>query len=1066
MNTLHQTRIDFLFCSVVRRFEQIVEKMPMKTAVICGNESLGYQEFNEKINRVANALIQSGIEKESVIAIRMDRSPAAYIAQWAVLKAGAAFVFVSPSYPEERARFILEDSKAKYVLVDTKACLAEGEFCGCKALVITDLMECENYQNPNIVIEKHDLCYCIYTSGSTGKPKGVMIEHGNLANFVDANEKNREILGITERASVVISIAALTFDVSIMEEFVPLTNGLCVVLATQEEIQDPVLLSACMEKNGVDCIIGTPSYFAMLLEIPQAAKALSGIVTYDIGAEAFQPGLYKKLMAVSRNAVVMNGYGPTETTISCTMKIVEDDENITIGFPSANVFVYVINEKNEEVPDGEIGELLICGDGVGRGYIGLPEKTAESFIEFRGQRAYKTGDLVRINGEGEIEFHGRNDHQVKLRGLRIELGEIEEVLCSCENITSAAVTVYDNSVLCAYYTARKPIDPDTLRDYAAQKLAYYMVPDLWMQLEEMPLTANMKVDRKALPKPVITSGDNGGVPVNAVQKRIYDIVSGITGNDSFGIRTPFMSVGLTSLKAMQLNVCLSDAFGITVKTSDLFEYDTVEKLEQFLNHAGENSSVRHLEVYPLTGSQQGIFAECLKHPGSTIYNIPFLFKLDSNLDVNQLRDAVQKVLEAHPYLNTNFMVLEDGSLGQKPGECTYEIPIVKMSDSEFEKMRSNLAQPFELQNSRMFRIAIYQTDCANYLFTDFHHIVADGNSYDIFFEDLNKAYIGENLRQEQYTGFDVALEEEADRRQGRYQRAARYYDRLLSGLEVESLPKPDCKEDCPKKGFMSRILSFSPEKAELLCRENGVTPNTLFTGVFGVVAARFSNDRDALFATIYNGRNDSRLTNTMCMLVKTLPVHTHFDENTRLSAYLSELQEQLMQSMACDVYPFAEIAAKYEISSDLIFAYQAELTDDYAIGDGMARGEDLSLDLPKEPIALQVRLRDGRYVLESEYRADLYSVELMDCLLSSYDAALQSASQVSRVSEISILSKEQEALLDQWNQTEQNYDSTQTRFLSWNGMLRNTRIELHVSFWTGLIPTDKWMIMPIALQRI
>lgn len=408
----NDTRYDFTFQPVTELFEEQVRKKPHKTAVIAGKESLTYEELNHRANRVAHVLIANGVQAETIVGVMLDRNSSVYAARQGLLKSGGAFASVDPAYPDDRIQYILEDSGAAFVITTEEIKARHGalwEKLNCPVLLIEELLENENTENPGRTIEEHDLCYCIYTSGFTGKPKGVMIEHGNLANFVNPNEKNHEILGFTERANSCLALAAITFDVSIMEECIPLTTGLTVVMASEEEIQNPLLLAGLIRAHGVDCMTTTPSYLTELLGLPQMKEALKQIAVYDLGAEAFLPGLYEKITAIRPDAYIMNGYGPTETTISCTMKVVTQSENITIGIPNANVQVYIVNEQNEEVPDGELGEMLICGRGVGRGYRNLPEKTAQSFIEFRGERAYKSGDLARWNNNGEIEFHGRMD---------------------------------------------------------------------------------------------------------------------------------------------------------------------------------------------------------------------------------------------------------------------------------------------------------------------------------------------------------------------------------------------------------------------------------------------------------------------------------------------------------------------------------------------------------------------------------------------------------------------------------------------------------------------------------
>ena len=993
MKNLNDTSFEAPFIPVTKKLEELAAKYPERTAVIGGGERVSYARFNEQVNRAANALLALDVGRETPVAVMMDRGINAYIAHQAILKAGGAFLSVSPEYPEDRVRFILEDSGAKYVIADERAgrILASfGELPSCAVLSIDSLLACQNTENPDVAISERDLCYCIYTSGSTGRPKGVMLEHGNLSNFVNPHPKNRETAMIVENATATLALASLTFDVSVMEEFIPLTNGLTAVIATEEELHDLRKLSALMAESGVDGLATTPSFLSLMLSVEDMRKALRHVRVFDIGAEAFLPGLYQKIMDAAPDALVLNGYGPTETTISCTMKVITGDENITIGVPNGNVFAYIIDENNREVPRGETGELLICGKGVGRGYINLPERSAEAFVEFNGMRGYKTGDLARITMDGEIEFHGRRDNQVKLRGLRIELGEIEEVLLSCPGVTNAAVTAVDNSYLCAYYTASRKISPDELTDYAAGRLACYMVPDVMLQLDEMPLTDNQKIDRKRLPKPVMKQ-DSTDVPKNRLEQTIHDIVAEVTGNANFGIHTPFERAGLSSLGAMALNVKLADRFGIVIKTGDIHRYNTVVLLEDFLSRAEKPEETEIRECYPLTGSQKGIFAECLKNPESTVYNIPFLFTLDRGIDVARLTEALKETLAAHPYMNARFGLSPDGEMIQKPCDEAFEPELISLTEEEFRAQRDGLVRPFRLEGGRLFVLKLFVTEKNIYLLVDFHHIMADGNSYDIFFEDLDRAYRGEKPEPERYSGFAAALGEEKDIAGGRFAEAAKYYDRVFSGLDVESLPIPDRKGDRAAKGLLNRDLDISEEKVLKLCERFSVTPNVLFTGVFGILAARFANTREALFATIYNGRNDSRLAHTVCMLVKTLPVYTRFDQQTLMSAYMSELQQQLMDSMAHDIYPFSDISAKYGVSADLIFAYQAELSDDYPIGEFTARGEDLSLDLPKEPLLLQIRLRGGRYVIEAEYRADLYSERFIENILSSYNAAMNSA---------------------------------------------------------------------------
>lgn len=824
MTAINESNVEFKFRPVTKLFEEQVALHPDKLAVVTSKESFSYSKLNERANRIANALIEKGVQAETIVGVILERCCDFYAVRQAILKAGGAFTVAAPDYPDDRIQYIFEDAGIPFVIT-TKEIEKERQDLftklDCKVLFLEELLENENAENPDVEIKENDLCYCIYTSGSTGKPKGVMIEHVNLANFVNPDPKNAETFGYVDKGSVSLSMAAMTFDVSILEEFVPLTNGLTAVIASEDEINNPIILGDLIVKNKVDIMTTTPTYLSNIIDLPQLTEAMSQIKVFDIGAEAFPPALYEKIRLVNQNAYIMNGYGPTETTISCTMKVITDSQKITIGAPNGNVKVFIVDKENHILPDGETGELVIAGLGVGRGYVNLPEKTAAAFIELNGERAYKTGDLAKINSDNEIEFFGRMDNQIKLRGLRIELGEIEEVINSFEGILTSITIPVDNQYLCCYFIADHDVDTEKLMEYASKSLAHYMVPEVFIQLEKMPMTQNGKVDKKALPKPV-SAPTNLKAAETPIQKKIFEIVSEIVGNDFFGIDTSLYKAGLSSISAMKLCILLSDEFKVTVKTGDIHDNNTIEKLEKYIMLAPKLGTYEKREVYPLTGSQKGIFAECSKNPDSTVYNIPFLFELENAIDEQKLADALTKMVNAHSYLLTKVYLNSDGEMVQRPGEDTFIPKIIKTTNSEFEALKENLVRPFKLEKGRLFRAEIYLTEDKKYLFTDFHHIIADGNSYDIIFEDINKAYCGEKLESETYTGFDAALDEEQQMKEGKYKKAEKYYDSIFEGVETESLPLPDVSGKTPEKGITSREVNIPEEKIRAYCEKQGL----------------------------------------------------------------------------------------------------------------------------------------------------------------------------------------------------------------------------------------------------
>ena len=550
----NDTTFAFDFIPVTQMLERQVSLHGGKTAVISSAGAMTYRQLNESANRVAHALRRLGAGPEKLVLILLPRAIEVYPATWGILKSGAAFVIANTAYPDDRVLFMAEDAGCSLVISSREVMAEKPELAralGDKVHYLSELMANESCDDLKLPVDEHQLCYCIYTSGSTGRPKGVLIEHGNLTNFVYPAPTNAEALGMLERGTVMLAMAPMTFDVSVMEEFLALTSGMTLAQARDEEIKDPAAMKNFMLEHSVDAVCATPAYINTLACIPDMAPVIRQLKVIDLGAEAFPGALYTRLHDINPELYIMNGYGPTEATISCTMKVITSPEHITIGRPNANVYAYIIDEQGNELPDGEEGELLICGKGVGRGYMKLPEKTAAVFVDFRGKRAYRTGDRALIDSNGEIEFHGRNDNQVKLRGLRIELGEVEEVISRHPAVRQVAALAVDNRYLVAYYTLRQPVSRDELRSFAMASLAHYMVPDIFMELDDMPLTPNQKIDRKALPRPVMEA--HALVPPeNENQRQILDILRQVITDLPDSVTENIMDYGVSSLDAMLL----------------------------------------------------------------------------------------------------------------------------------------------------------------------------------------------------------------------------------------------------------------------------------------------------------------------------------------------------------------------------------------------------------------------------------------------------------------------------------------------------------------------------------
>ncbi|MGM9579993.1 MAG: amino acid adenylation domain-containing protein, partial [Anaerovibrio sp.] len=568
-------------------FERQAELHGEETAVIADGRKLTYRELNSKANKLAHLLVQAGLAIGEAVGLILPRTVDVPVAEYGIWKAGGAFLPMLPDYPDDRIAYCLKDSGSRFV-VTTKA-IREGKKelfakAGCTVLTVEELAVSGEAENLNLDIPADSLAYIIYTSGSTGTPKGVMIEHRNLCNFVDANQKNHETLNFVSYGKTALSVAAISFDFSLMEMHISLCNGMTLCMANGEEIYNPLSLLRLIKEHHVDVISGTPSFISNFVDAPEA-KVLSQVKMYDFGAEVFPEKLYEKLHRLSPEAVIVNGYGPTETTISCISKVLDGSGRVTIGTPAANVRAYICDLDGNILPAGARGELVICGAGVGRGYVNLPEKTGEAFITLNGKKAYRSGDMARYNHAGEIEFFGRLDNQVKLRGLRVELDEISSVMSTYPSVTHAVVVVKgegQQQFLCGYYVAEEAVDKAALTAHLKKSLAPYMVPSVLMQLDTMPLNANGKINKRALPEPELSEAAREyAEPVSDIQRKLAGIFAKALGVEKVGITDDFFALGGTSLTASKVAMQAMLA-KLPVSYGDIFDNPTVEKLERFV----------------------------------------------------------------------------------------------------------------------------------------------------------------------------------------------------------------------------------------------------------------------------------------------------------------------------------------------------------------------------------------------------------------------------------------------------------------------------------------------------
>jgi len=510
-----------------------------------------------------------------------------------VLKAGAAYIPCDPEYPADRIKLILEDSEAKYIITTADRL---DTVPADKAIDVEELLNCQfSILNSQFSITPDDLAYLIYTSGSTGRPKGVMLRHEGICNYLYGHPANVFANAVLTDAKRILSVTTISFDAALQDIGMAYFNGKTLILATEEQANNPLELAQIIEREHINMVSGTPSRWGAWFTSPDFCKAIVNLAICRAGGEKFSDQLLSQMREATK-ARIFNCYGPTEITVASNNAELTTAQMVTVGKPQLNVKEFIVDSDGNELPVGVVGELYIGGRGVARGYNNLDDMTRERFVDYNGTRIYKSGDYAKWLPDGNVVILGRTDHQIKLRGLRIELGEIENVMLKVEGMKKVVILIRkinDREHLCAYYTADREIAAEDLKAEISKSLTQYMVPTAYLQLKEMPMTPNGKTDVKALPNPELAGVGEYVAPANDTEQIICDIFAGILKMDKVGATDSFFELGGTSLAVMQI-VVQAEKAGLHVAYRDVFDNPSPRQLARFVT--GEVVEASHDEV--------------------------------------------------------------------------------------------------------------------------------------------------------------------------------------------------------------------------------------------------------------------------------------------------------------------------------------------------------------------------------------------------------------------------------------------------------------------------------------
>ncbi|WP_295610064.1 non-ribosomal peptide synthetase [uncultured Methanobrevibacter sp.] len=955
-----------------KRFEEQVKANPDNIALVAEDATFTADELNQKANKIANALIKKGVKPKSNVLVMLHRNSDLIASILGILKAGCAYIPIDLEYPKDRINYIYENSQADYIISDE-----DKE----NSLNIKELLKEENTENPDVEITPDDLAYMIYTSGSTGNPKGVMISHENICNEVQNPKSQYKSL---------LCITTISFDVAMDDIFSALGNGIKLIFANDIQIKNIPKLTELINEHEPEVADFTPSRMASHLEVEEFCNAISCLKCLFLGGEQFSTKVYEDFRKYS-DAIVYNSYGPTETTITSNNKEVTDINDITVGFPLDNYITDVRDIDGKLVPNGVMGELYIGGTGVGKGYYNMPEKTAEVFMTINDIPYYRSGDYAIELPNGEIDIKGRIDNQIKLRGLRIEIGEIETNISQYPNIKQAVVVIKEinnNDHLCAYYTADEEIDSNDLKEYLKDKLTRYMVPTVFMQLDEMPQTPNGKTDLKKLPEPQLRLTLT--LPETETEIRLHEIASSISETKEFGTTDDLYAIGFTSLTLMKLNARIYDEMGVNLDIIALLNDPTIKNIANEIenNDLLDLDSIIELshntEYYPLTENQMGIYYECIQSGDVAQYNLPSVIRFGSEIDANRLKEAIIKTIEAYPYLKTRIVLEKSKVMLKRDDSIAIEdIPIVSVEDILDDELEKENLKPFDLHNDQLFRFKIYTTPTETILFSDVHHIISDGESLDKLFTNIANAYQGIEIEKEEIDGYINSLIETENENSEKYESSRKFFQDKLSQEIDSTVLTPNLNGNFEDGVLKSVSKNIKPDLISEFCNANKITPNALFMATTILNLNKYTFSDKTLITTIFNGRSNSLYSNTQTLLVKTLPIVSINDDRTlTVKEYLKSINDIWMETISHSDYPYTKISEEFKLKPEFFYAYNNLDAEEIEIDDKVYKVKYLNSLEVNYKISLDVNETKDNLELFIQYNDQLYSEDYIETFLN------------------------------------------------------------------------------------
>ncbi|MEN5378519.1 amino acid adenylation domain-containing protein [Sphingobacterium kitahiroshimense] len=1012
-------KLENLDSTIVEMFEEQVDYHFDKVAVVFEDKTYSYDQLDQRSNQLAHYLCRLNVKSEVLVGVCMERSLELIPSLMGILKAGGAYLPIDPDYPIDRIQYMVGDSKLQLVLTTSKySHYFEG--IGIEVVLLDQLdLGGMPTQRMNNELKNNDLFYVIYTSGSTGRPKGVANHHEGVINRLLWAKEYFEV----DPSDRILQKTTISFDVSVWELFLPLISGACVVLAEPGGHRDSSYLVNTINKQGITMAHFVPSMLEVFLQDQDLNKmdSLRHVICSGEELKVRQAKLFRERLGDIR---LYNLYGPTEAAIDVTFWEVpfpfpEDQRVIPIGYPIPNNKIYILDTRDNLVPIGVKGEIFIGGIQIARGYINQSELTSERFVEknIAGQklRLYRSGDIGRWLEDGVIEFIGRADDQVKIRGNRVELNEVESVLAIQPGVGQCTIQPKEDPsggiALIGYVVPQKGYDRNFVEKSLREKLPGYMVPSLFVEIENLPYTDNGKIDKLRLPFP--SGGDFSSSvfesPGNEIEERLCEIWKNLLGIDKISIHDDFFELGGHSLMAIRIINSIKEILGKSISVKDLFYHPTISSLAKKIS-INESSAYQviigeKVERIPLSFAQERLWF-INKKEGSIAYHLPALFKINGDLDIRALEESFVDILNRHQILRTIYIEENDGSVYQKVLpvedwklniEYDLKISLTKYAELQVEK-------PFNLERDYMVKaLLINKSSQENYLLVIFHHIAIDGWSIPILFEEVLSLYKSkvENFEEDikplnaQYSDFVIweknkVREQEIEQKLNYWEEKLKYLDtpKLLSDFRIEKQSK---KNGAFKQFKLNKTLT---EKLYELSKSLGVSNYTTLLTVFKILIYKYTGNNDICIGIPIVNRELKDFENIIGFFINRLPLRTKFDVEGDFISAVNQVKSTIIDAFENKEVSFERIVERIvktrEEKIDSIFQCLFVLND-FQINTDFNINETKFYRLPfrqqyvKHDLTFNVTMGSEEVYFDIEYDSNVFQADSIQLIINRYE---------------------------------------------------------------------------------